>query len=114
MTQTDFRRIALSFPATSESAHMNHPDFRVCGKIFATMGYPDAAWGMVKLTPEQQEEFVGAEPAVFEPVKGGWGRKGATAVRLKSVKGSSLRAALAAAWCNRAPRALARKFESRL
>ncbi len=114
MTQKDFRRIALSFPATSESAHMNHPDFRVCGKIFATMGYPDAAWGMVKLTPEQQEEFVGAEPAVFEPVKGGWGRKGATSVRLKSIKKSSLRAALAAAWCNRASRALARQFEARL
>jgi len=69
---------------------------------------------MVKLTPEQQKEFVGAEPAAFEPVKGGWGRKGATTVFLKSVKRSSLQAALAAAWCNRAPRALAREFESRL
>lgn len=114
VTQRDFRRIALSFPATSESAHSNHPDFRVCGKIFATMGYPDAAWGMVKLTSEQQEEFVCAEPAVFVSVKGGWGRKGATAVRLQSVRKSTLRAALAAAWCNRAPRALAREFESRL
>lgn len=114
MRQKDFRHIALSFPAASENTHMNHPDFRVCGRIFATMGYPDAAWGMVKLTPEQQEEFVDAEPAVFEPVKGAWGRKGATSVRLKSVKKSSLRAALAAAWCNRAPRALAREFESRL
>jgi len=114
MTRKDFRRIALNFPATSESTHMNHPDFRVCGKIFATVGHPDAAWGMVRLTPEQQEEFVGAEPAVFEPVKGGWGRKGATSVRLKSVKKSSLRAALAAAWCHRAPRALAREFESHL
>ena len=114
VTQKDFRRVALSFPATSESAHMDHPDFRVCGKIFATMGYPDAGWGMVKLTPEQQEEFVSAEPAVFEPVKSGWGRKGATSVRLKSVKKSSLRAALAAAWCNRAPRALARELEGRL
>lgn len=114
MTKTEFRKIALSFPETSERAHQNHPDFRVGGKIFATMGYPDAAWAMVKLTPEQQEEFVRAEPAVFVPVKGGWGRQGATNVRLKAAKKTSLRSALAAAWCNRAPKSLARTFESRM
>ncbi len=64
---------------------MHHPDFRVRGgKIFATLAYPDKKWGMVKLTPEQQEEFVRAEPEVFEPVKGGWGRGGATSVRLEN------------------------------
>lgn len=109
MTQNGFRRIALSFPCATESAHMNHPDFRVLGKIFATMGYPDAAWGMVQLKPEQQEEFVRAEPTVFVPVKGGWGRKGATSIRLKSARKSSLRTALAAACSNRAPKALARE-----
>jgi hypothetical protein len=114
MTQDGFRQIALSFPETSESAHMNHPDFRVRGKIFATMGYPDAAWATVMLAPDQQEELVRAEPEVFVPVKGGWGRNGATSVRLKAVKKPSLRTALAAAWCNRAPRATARKFESSL
>jgi YjbR len=77
MTQPEFRRVALSLPATSEDAHMDHPDFRVRGKIFATVGYPNASWGMVKLTPEQQQEFVDAEPGAFVPVKGGWGRKGA-------------------------------------
>jgi hypothetical protein len=112
MTQNEFRRIALSFPQTSESAHMDHPDFRVQGKIFATMGYPDAGWGMVQLKPEQQEEFVRAEPEVFVPVRGGWGRRGATGVRLRSAKRSSLRSALAAAWSNRAPQALAREFAS--
>lgn len=114
MTQNEFRRAALSFPETSESVHMNHPDFRVRGKIFATMGYPDAAWAMVKLTPEQQEERMRAEPEVFVPVKGGWGRKGATSVRLKAAKKPTLRTALAAAWCNTAPKALARQFQSRL
>lgn len=114
MTAKEFRQIALSFPETSESQHMDHPDFRVRGKIFATMGYPDAAWVMVKLTPEQQEEFVRAEPEIFVPVKGGWGRKGATTVRLKSAKKTSLRTALTAAWCNRAPKSLAQEFESKL
>jgi hypothetical protein len=114
MTPNEFRQIALGFPETAESQHMDHPDFRVRGKIFATMSYPDAAWAMVKLTPEQQEEFVRAEPDVFVPVKGSWGRKGATTVRLKSAKKTSLRSALTAAWCNRAPKALAREFESGL
>jgi hypothetical protein len=81
MTADNFRRIALSLPETSESAHMDHPDFRVRGKIFATLGYPDAAWGMVKLSPEDQE-VVAAEPDVFVPVKGAWGRQGNTNVRL--------------------------------
>ena len=54
MTSRDFRRIALSFPETSESAHMNHPDFRVRGKVFATLGYPDKQFGMVKLTPSSR------------------------------------------------------------
>jgi hypothetical protein len=93
-------------PEAAEGSHMGHPDFRVRGKIFATLGYPDGDWGMVKLTTEQQEAFVSAEPAVFAPVKGGWGRRGATAVRLRGAKTGSLRVALAAAWRNVAPRKL--------
>ena len=58
MTTEGFRRLALSFPEATEEAHMGHPDFRVRGKIFATLGYPDLSWGMVKLTPEQQDAFV--------------------------------------------------------
>src|SRR6266853_2089980 len=81
MTAAEFRRIALSLPQASEAAHMGHPDFRVAGRIFATLGHPRTGWGMVKLTPEQQELFVRAQSAAFAPVKGGWGRGGATNVR---------------------------------
>ena len=107
MISEDFRRLALSFPEVEESAHMGHPDFRVRGKIFATLGYPDDDWGVVKLTLQQQEMFIHAEPAVFVSVKGGWGRRGATNVRLRPARKGSLRAALAAAWCNAAPKRLA-------
>jgi len=107
MTPDGFRRLALSMPEAREVGHMGHPDFRVRGKVFATLGYPDENWGMVKLTPEQQEAFVSAEPAVFCPVKGGWGRRGATNVHLRPAKTRSVRVALAAAWRNVAPRRLA-------
>ena len=108
MTPNEFRSVVLSMPEAVESAHMNHPDFRVRGKIFATLGYPDESWGMVKLTPEQQQLFVRAEPDVFAPVKGGWGARGATRVALASAQEVSLRPAVVAAWCNVAPKRLAR------
>ena len=114
MTVDDFRRLALSFPETEEREHMDHPDFRVAGRIFATLGYPDHRWGMVNLTPELQREFVKAAPKIFKPVKGGWGRGGATSVRLKSATQAILRPAMAAAWCNAAPKKLAREFEAGL
>lgn len=96
-----------------ELAH-DHPDFRVRGgRVFATLSLGEKS-GMVKLIPEQQEEFVQAEPKVFEPVKGGWGRGGATSVRLKSATKAILRPAMAAAWCNAAPKKLARQFEASL
>jgi hypothetical protein len=85
---------------------MNHPDFRVGGKIFATLGYPDEGSGMVKLTPDQQRQFVGAEPEVFTPVKGGWGRGGATTVHLAKATEQTLYPALIAAWRNIAPKRL--------
>ena len=107
MTIEGFRRLALSLPEATEGSHMGHADFRVGNKIFATLGYPDGGWGMVKLTPEQQEAVVSAEPAVFAPVKGGWGRRGATSVLLRAARVRSLRVALAAAWHNTAPRKLA-------
>ncbi len=78
MTSNDFRRLALSFPETSEQAHMDHPDFRVAGKIFATLGYPEDGWGMVKLTPIEQGMFMRAHRGFFEPCAGAWGRRGAT------------------------------------
>jgi hypothetical protein len=107
MRASDFRRLALSLPEAVESAHMDHPDFRVGGKIFATLGYPAAGWAMVKLTPEQQHYFSKDEPQVFVPAKGAWGRKGATSVPLKAAKKASLEKALRAAWLNTAPKRLA-------
>jgi hypothetical protein len=115
MTAGQFRQLALCFPEAFEGAHQKHPDFRVRGgKLFATLAYPDKNWGMVRLTPEQQEEFVAAEPRVFSPVTGGWGRSGATSVRLKSATAAKLRPAMTAAWCNAAPKKLAREFEAKL
>ena len=119
MTAADFRDIALSFPETAEQEHMSHPDFRVRGKIFATLasseefrlvaslGYPDDACGMVNLTPEQQHDVIKSEPNVFAPSKGAWGRGGSTVVKLKAAKKPLLRAVMAAAWRNAAPKGLA-------
>jgi len=113
MTAKDFRKLALSFPEAVESEHMGHPDFRVGGKIFATLGYPKEGWAMVKLAPIEQEMFVKAEPKAFVPVKGGWGRKGATNVVLKAAKKESVRRALAAAWSMTAPKKLAGEFAAK-
>jgi hypothetical protein len=97
---------------------MGHPDFRVGGRIFATLGYPDAEWGMVKLTLAQQEALCAAEPDVFRPVGGAWGLKGATNVRLRPARTASVRLALTAAVQNLAarpprPKATARKTKRR-
>ena len=102
-TPDQFRRIALSFPGAEEGEHMGHADFRVGGKIFATLGAPDAAWGMAALLPEQQEDFIGLAPEAFKPAAGAWGRGGSTLVRLDAVPDSLLETALAAAWRKRAP-----------
>ena len=113
MTMDDFRRIALSLPETEEKAHMGHPDFRVRGKIFATL-WPEHGWGMVKLSAEQQQEFMHDVPVVFAPVKGGWGRQGATLVLLQRAPAKIVRRALVAAWCKAAPKKLAAQFEAGL
>ena len=82
MTTDEFRKMALKIPTAVERSHMNHPDFRVAGKIFASLGAPDESWGMVKLTPEQQRAFIEKAPEVFKPCSGAWGRQGATNVYL--------------------------------
>jgi len=111
MTANDFRRLALSLPAVAEASHMGRPDFRVGGKIFATLGYPSTGWGVVRLTPEQQELFIRSQPRSFGAVKGGWGRTGATNVRLPKAAKGAVREALILAWRNRAPKRLARDVE---
>jgi predicted DNA-binding protein (MmcQ/YjbR family) len=100
MTAQNFRRIALSLPEATENSHMDHPDFRVGGKIFASLGYPDDKCGMVKLPPEEQESFSQTFPDAFAPVKGGWGRHGATQVHLANVDEPALRRAMTAAYHN--------------
>jgi hypothetical protein len=99
----DFRRIALAFPGAEERAHMGHPDFRVGGRIFATLGAPDGAHGMVALLPEQQELAMAAEPEAFRPGPGAWGRGGSTSVVLERVSDEWLERALRWAWERRAP-----------
>jgi hypothetical protein len=103
MTPDDFRALALSFPDTVESAHHAHPDFRVRGRIFATLGYPNDDWGVVCVSPAEQARLTTAEPDVFVPVKGAWGRDGSTQVNLRVAKTPSVRKALAAALKHRAP-----------
>ncbi|MGH9676458.1 MAG: MmcQ/YjbR family DNA-binding protein [Candidatus Acidiferrum sp.] len=110
MTANDFRSLALEMPSSSESSHMNHPDFRVGGKIFATLG-PGEELGMVKLTPEQQRLFVRTEPRMFSPVPGGWGRRGATRVHLDAAMEEAVRPALEEAWRNVAPKRLVEERE---
>ena len=48
MTSDEFRKMALEIPTAVERSHMNHPDFRVAGKIFASLGVPDESWGMAE------------------------------------------------------------------
>ena len=109
MTADDFRSLALSLPEAVESSHVDHPDFRVRNKIFASLG-PDETWGIFKLTPDQQSAFVKTEPSVFQPFKGAWGRRGCTRVTLKSAKKTTVRIALQMAWKNTAPKKLAEEF----
>src|SRR5947209_3962261 len=101
MTVEDFRRIALSFEGAEESSHMGSPDFRVGGRIFATLAAQAQGYGNLMLSPEQQNEFVAEQPDVFLPVAGGWGRMGATHVRLASANEDLLRGALEVAWRSR-------------
>lgn len=97
MTADEFRKMALEIPTAVERSHMNHPDFRVAGKIFASLGVPDENWGMVKLTPEQQRRFIEKAPEVFKPSSGAWGRQGCTNIYLAAARATIVRDALDAA-----------------
>src|ERR1700739_411276 len=101
MNIRDFRRIALSFPGAEESSHMGNPDFRVGGRIFATLASQAQGYGNLMLSPDQQAAFVEELPDVFVPVHGGWGRMGATHVRLAAATEEVLAGALHAAWKSR-------------
>jgi hypothetical protein len=98
MTGTDFRRIALSLPGAAEGSHFGNADFRVGGKIFATLSLEKEGYGVLLLSPEEQAGMVADAPEMFSPVTGGWGRKGSTRVRLATVTADILEAALRTAW----------------
>ena len=100
MTIARFRKIALGLPDAIEGSHHGKTDFRVKKRVFATLGYPDKDWGMVKLTVEQQSVLVEAEPEIFRPVPGAWGKGGATNVRLGKADATTLKSALTMAWRN--------------
>ena len=98
MDVDDFRRIALSLEGAEESSHMGKPDFRVGGRIFATLASADQGYGNLMLTPEQQAAFVQELLEVFVPIAGGWGRMGMTHIRLAAAKEEVLAGALRTAW----------------
>ncbi len=99
MTVAQFRKLALALPGAVEGSHMDHPDFRAGGRIFATLA-PDGNRGMVVLTPAQQRAVLAAGDAVFAPASGAWGRQGCTMVVLALAERAVVAAALADAWQN--------------
>lgn len=108
MSSSRFRRAAVALPGAVEGSHQGTADFRVGKRVFATLGYPDETWGMVKLTREQQSMLVDAEPEIFRPVPGAWGKHGYTHVRLAKADATTLQSALAMAWENVAPKSQAK------
>ncbi len=111
MTADEFRALALELPEAIEASHMGHPDFRVGGKIFATLSHEGEQRGNLKLKPEQQASYVADEPEVFRPINGAWGRRGWTHVYLPNAQELTVRQALIAAWRNTAPKRLAKSVE---
>lgn len=106
MTVAGFRKIALQLPDATEGSHHGVADFRVGGKIFATLACEKQGCGVLLLAPEQQEGMIAAAPAIFSPVPNAWGRQGATLVKLSVVKADILQTALRTAWRRRAPKTL--------
>jgi len=105
----DFRKVALNMPDATEGSHFGHADFRVGGKIFATLALAEDGFGVLLLSPEQQAGMVEDAPDVFSPVPGGWGKKGSTRVHLSKVKPDILEGALRMAWKNRVTKNLPKK-----
>jgi hypothetical protein len=97
MTTNEFREMALEIPTPVERSHINHPGFRVAGKIFASLGVPDEGWGMVRLTPEQQNVLVKKAPGIFKLCSGAWGRRATQMFILRRQKRAIVRTALDAA-----------------
>jgi len=107
MTAAEFRRMALGLPEAIEASHMGHADFRVAGKIFATLGYPNDRYAVVMLSPQDQDLIKRAHPKTFAPVAGAWGAAGSTTVLLRGASKRAVAMAVEAAWRKRAPKRLA-------
>ena len=107
MTSAEFRRLALGLPEAVEGSHMGHPDFRVGGRIFATLGYPDDRFAVAMLSPQDQDLLVRDYPKAFAPVAGKWGASGSTTIVLRAANKRAVAIALEAAWRRRAPKRLA-------
>jgi hypothetical protein len=90
MSPDDFRKLALRLPEVVEQQHQGHPDFRISDKVFATLGWPDTAWAMVKLPIAEQKKYTAAQPSVFEPATGAWGRRGSTKISLAAADPSAV------------------------
>lgn len=114
MTAAEFRRMALSLPDVVEASHMGHPDFRVGGKVFATLGYPSDRFAVVMLSPLDQSFIISDHPKTFAPAAGGWGRSGSTTVLLRGANKRAVTNALEAAWRKRAPKRRAKTPSSRI
>jgi hypothetical protein len=112
MTPDEFRHMALSLPEVTEGSHMGHADFRVAGKIFATLGYPNDQFGVVMLSPQDQDLIVRDHPKTFAPVRGSWGASGSTTVTLRGASKRAVATALEAAWQKCAPKRPASASES--
>lgn len=95
-----FRRLALQLPGAIESSHMGHPDFRLNNRIFATLSAQEKGYGVIKLTPEQQQAFITEQPQSFSPVQGGWGRMGMTFIHLEHADEALIAGALSTAYHN--------------
>jgi hypothetical protein len=106
MTAAEFRRLALSLPEVVEGSHMGHADFRVAGKIFATLGYPSDGFGVVMLSPQDQDLIMRDHPTTFAPAAGKWGASGSTTVALRGASKRAVATALESAWRKRAPKRL--------
>ena len=112
MTAAEFRRLALSLPGATEGSHMGHPDFRVGGKIFATLGYPDARFAMIMLSPLDQDLVLRSYPKAFAAAAGAWGKSGSTSVTLRTASRRAVALALESAWKRRAPKRLLADYDS--
>lgn len=103
MTQDEFRALAASFPEAAAGSHFDTSDFRVGGRIFATLRKTDGR-AVLKLSHDEQQLLMATAPGLFEPVTGAWGRKGWTRVVLEASDAATVRHAMAMAYRSVTPK----------